>query len=191
MTLAPERPSDRAQSTVGLTPFGCSGLEKMPAEPVPQAPLADNFIWRPRGAALPSRPFAGTARSSSGLGHSPLKAGTRVRLPYALPAFMRVSGQPAQMHDKLQNAPPQIATEKVSAVVRPVRLLQPTLSRTSPAVHPNQQTDRLDLPAADSLGESVGIEISFNAMGLPVGLTSLAELISRTGFLQPVTSRVL
>lgn len=40
------------------------------------------------------------ARSSSGLGHGPLKADTRVRLPYALPVSRRVRERFAGMRDK-------------------------------------------------------------------------------------------
>ena len=43
------------------------------------------FPLRSREVELVSRPSFAMARSSRGLGHSPLKAGTRVRIPYALP----------------------------------------------------------------------------------------------------------
>jgi hypothetical protein len=64
-----------------------SGLRshKKPVEPPPRP------IYSP--------PLSKTAHSSRGLGHSPLKAGTRVRIPYALLDLIRFCGRLSGLHD--------------------------------------------------------------------------------------------
>src|SRR5688572_9696748 len=86
----PKASADRSRGRVVSTESLCNPHEN-PGSAYGIAALSrdrrEKSICRRKEGTLPSAPPQ-TAHSSRGLGHSPLKAGTRVRIPYALPALL-------------------------------------------------------------------------------------------------------